>query len=280
MSAEFMIREYLDNNFKEDEKFLLIKRNGLTAIMENYYENYPLHDLAGRMKNDNRVIQIVKQDYMLRLFADFKDSNISVLYFKGEILQEALYKNIYLRPAGDIDIYVWPDTFDRSKELINKQGYTCIKKVRHHTQYIKGHISLELHRYLFHPAVELDESFFFDHLSLKDYKGYRHYIFDHTAELLYLFYHLYMHVLLDARTYDHIIGNSVNMAERFLFRAFEIAKYVEIYHKEIDWEQICLNIKAQRLRVDFKNMVTVIHSIFPGCFPVNFMVEAEKKEYC
>lgn len=280
---EEQLKFFLDKNFSNEEKFALIKENGLSAIMESYYIDYPLSEFAKNMKSNNRVIHIVKQRQMIKLINDFNRDNISVLYFKGEVLQNALFECVDLRPAGDIDIYVAPDKFDTAMSILKENGFifrdSNTINNKHHIQYVKGHIKLELHRNLFNPRTKINETIFFNHLMQYRCKEYSCLAFDETATVLHLFYHLYMDTLLSKRNFDPIMKNNVSIAKRFLFRAYEIVKYVFIFNDRIEWNQINSDISTQTLCPCFKNMITMIDYVFPEIIPKSFLNIVYKKEY-
>lgn len=280
---EEQLKLFLDNKFKDEDKFSLIKTNGLSAIMANYYRDYSLSEFAKKMKSNNRVIHIVKQQQMAKLVKDFTHNDISVLYFKGEVLQSLLFENIDLRPAGDIDIYVVPDKFNTAMSVLRENGFVFRNSNtinnNHHIQYVKGYIKLELHRNIFNPFTKINETIFFDHLVSYQCKEYNCLTFDKTATILHLFYHLYMDTLLSKHNFDTIMENNISMAKRFLFRAYEIAKYVFIFKDQIEWDQINSDITSQKLCVYFKNMIIMINYIFPEILPELFLNSVHKKEY-
>lgn len=280
---EEQLKFFLDNNFNDEDKFSLIKANGLSAIMASYYSDYPLSEFAKNMKSNNRVIHIVKQGQMVKLIKDFNHNDISVLYFKGEVLQSLLFENVDLRPAGDIDIYVVPDKFNTAMSVLKENGFVFKNSNtinnNHHVQYVKGHVKLELHKNLFNPFTKINETIFFDHLIPYQSKGYNCLTFDNTATILHLFYHLYMDTLLSKRNFDSIMKNNVSMANRFLFRAYEIAKYVFTFKEQIEWDQINSDIMSQKLCIYFKNMIIMIDCIFPEILPKSFLTSVYKKEY-
>ena len=280
---EEQLKFFLDNNFNDEDKFSLIKANGLSAIMSSYYSDYPLSEFAKNMKSNNRVIHIVKQGQMVKLIKDFNRNDISVLYFKGEVLQSLLFENVDLRPAGDIDIYVVPDKFNSAMSVLKENGFVFRNSNtinnKHHVQYVKGHIKLELHKNIFHPFIKINETIFFDHLIPYQCKGYSCLTFDETATILHLFYHLYMDILLSGHIFDSIMKNNTSMAKRFLFRAYEIAKYTFIFKDQIGWDQINSDIMSQNLHIYFKNMIIMIDYIFPKILPELFLNSVNKKEY-
>ncbi len=280
---EEQLKLFLDNNFNDEDKFSLIKANDLSAIMESYYSDYPLSEFARNMKSNNRVIHIVKQRQMAKLINDLKHSNVSVLYFKGDVLQNFLFENVDLRPAGDIDIYVVPNDLNTAMSVIKENGFVFRSSNtindNHHVQYIKGHIKLELHKKLFNPFTKINEKIFFDHLIPYQCKEYNCLTFDETATILHLFYHLYMDMLLYNQNFDSTIKNNVSLTKRFLFRTYEIAKYTFMFKDQIEWEQINSDITSQELCFSFKNMITMIDYVFPKILPELFFNSVNQKNY-
>ncbi len=281
--VEEQLKFFLDNNFNDEDKFSIIKANDLSAVMENYYSDYPLSEFAKNMKSNNHVINIVKQRQMVKLVENFNRKNISVLYFKGEILQNILFENADLRPAGDIDIYVVPNKFDTAMSILKENGFIFKNSNtinnNHHIQYVKGHIKLELHKSIFNPSLKLNETIFFNHTVPYLYKGYSCLTFDETATVLHLLYHLYMDTLLSEHNFDSIMKNNISMAKRFLFRVYEIAKYTFLFKNRIKWDKITSDIMSQNLYVNFKNMIIMTDYIFPKILPDSVLNTVRIKEF-
>jgi hypothetical protein len=280
---EEQLKYFLDSNFNDESKFSIIKANGLSAIMESYYIDYPLSEYAKNMKSNNHVIQIAKQKQMVNILSRFNFHHVSALYFKGEVLQKSLYEDIDLRPAGDIDIYVAPEQFHTAMSVLKENGFSFrygnTINNDHHVQYVKGHINLELHKNLFTPFIRIDEAIFFNHLVPYKYKDSECVIFDETATILHLLYHLYMDTLLAHCRFDPIMRNNAGIANRFLLRAYEIAKYAHMYTDKIDWGQLRSNINSQKLQIYFKNAMTMVCYIFPDAFPESLLNTICEKEY-
>ncbi len=270
---EHQLKLFLDTNFDEEYKFTLIKENYLSAIMENQYDinSYPLLDHSKNMKSNNHVINAIKHNYVSNIIKDFNSQNIPVLYFKGEILQTQLFQNPDLRPVGDIDLYVFPNEFSHAMSLLQKHGFVFKNDNsiyhKHHIQYVKGHIKLELHKHIFNPFINIREDVFFKHLIPYEYENYMCLTFDSTTTILHLLYHLYMDTILKKDKFDLVLKNNVNMALRFLFRAYEFAKYINKFKNRINWEIIISDIGMQRLTANFKNMTILINHIFPNTIP-------------
>lgn len=278
------LRAYLDNNFSTSDKFELIKANDLVAIMEKYYCDYPLSAFARSVKSSNHVIRMVKHRYMIELIKDFNYNHITILYFKGEVLQAQLYDDLDLRSPGDIDIYVASNRFIDAMSILEDHGFLLddnnVISKDHHSQYKKGHIKLELHKNLFNPFTRIDETYLrtnTHHCRLGDEEVLT---FSTTATLLHLIYHLYMDYYLACESlYQTLVKKSIPKAKRFLYRAYEIALFSEKYYSQIKWEDMIEDIKKQSFRIIFKKMIKDILNIFPTAFSDEFIYAVYRLNY-
>ena len=60
---------------------------------------------------------------LTELLRVFNQQGLAVLVFKGPILSEIAYGENSLRQAGDVDVLIHRDDFDRAKELLESLGY-------------------------------------------------------------------------------------------------------------------------------------------------------------
>lgn len=79
--------------------------------------------------------------------------------------------------------------------------------------------------------------------------------------------------------YKAVTEKTLPKADRFLFRAYEIALFSEKYFNEIKWDEIEQDIKKQKMNVVFKNMITDILEIFPKAFPNQFIETVYHLDY-
>jgi hypothetical protein len=71
--------------------------------------------------NSQSVLHLVGKQ--LRVYKLFKDHEIPVALFKGPLLAQMAYGEISLRQAGDIDILINRQHFDRARSLLESLGY-------------------------------------------------------------------------------------------------------------------------------------------------------------
>ena len=280
---EKRFKEFVEANFDEEDQYTLIWANDIAAIMEDFFPKLPIKELSRQIKISNRVKQIVNRRYMNDLLREFNESKVHVVWFKGELLQNALYMDHIIRPVGDIDVYIKPEQFEQGMSLLKSNGFVFFDseadKNVHHIRFIKGHVKLELHKKFLNPFTSIDEKFFHDHLKEISFQDNFCLGFDHSATFLHLLYHVYMDTLLFKRTFKPILKDNVYMAERFMFRIYEIAKYAHVYEKDIDWEAICSDILSQRLKMCFKNIMIMVDEIFYEVLPIRLMTAVKSKKY-
>ena len=196
-----------------------------------------------------------------------------------------MYDDLDLRPAGDIDIYVIPNKFNSAMSILKKHGFVFRNSDtinnNHHVQYIKGHIELELHKKLFNPFIKIDETYLQNNICSFILFNQNILTFNITATFLHLIYHLYMdtYLVFYKSLYYTLLNKPIPKAQRFLFRAYEIALFSEKYCDEIKWEDIIEDIKKQKLCISFEKMIMDILEIFPGAFPDTFIKTVYRLDY-
>ena len=94
-----------------------------------------------------------------------KESDIPYVILKG-VASGSYYPNYLLRGYGDIDFLVKPDDFNRTADLLNKNGFTYIEESKKHKVFNKNNMIYELHdEPLQTPSNKLQneyDGFFFD----------------------------------------------------------------------------------------------------------------------
>ena len=115
------------------------------------------------------------------LYASYKDDRIKSIYFNSLILQERfikltkytsnllnkyqikhliikgsvlykLYDDIAIRSRGDIDIYVSPEDYEKTLEIMIKNGFIEGDTCNHHTIMYYNELEVEIHFTLFEPT--------------------------------------------------------------------------------------------------------------------------------
>lgn len=259
---EYIIKKYGKENFEE-----IIKKNYLNYIYTEEPHNVKL------LLNKANVILL--QNELIKICKKFNEQKIEYITFKGVVLSNRLYNNTYTRFFSDIDIFVFPDYFEKALNVLYDNGYNLRSpntlNNNHHIALKNCKVILELHKSILNPFTQINESFMRDHFEFLNIANQKIPTFDITATLLHLIYHLYMDTYWVYKNLYHILTEKTfPTTGRFLFRAYEIALFSKKYNKEIKWEAIISDIKNQKLLFIFKIMITNILEIFPEAFPGNF----------
>ena len=214
----------------------------------------------------------------------FSSANIDAILLKGIALAEKLYDAPHDRCLGDIDIFVKKEHFSSALTVLIRAGYdfhdnNTINN-EHHIVLVKDDITVELHRSVYNPILEIDEKYLLDNIALFSFDQYMVQTFNITATLLHLIYHLYQDTYWSHYSLHSVLNNvKVPTTKRFLYRVYEIALFSEKYHDEIKWDDIIENLKYQRFRVFFKKMIYDIVNIFPDAFPDRYLQAVNSMEY-
>lgn len=261
-------------------KEYVVKKYGaakLEEIVNKNYLNYVYtekpHDVKFLL---NKANVIALQNELIRICKIFDRENIEYITFKGVVLSNILYDNIYTRFFRDVDIYVFPQCFEKSLDVLCNNGYIIKnKKVLsnpHHVALRNGKIRVELHRRIFNPTIKIIETFLIKNLQVLTIDNQKINTFNLTSTMLHLVYHLYMDTyLLYWGLYQSLVSKEIPKAHRFLYRAYEIALFSERYSNKISWDEIEKDLKCQEFRIVFKIMIFCILEIFPNAFPDSFV---------
>jgi hypothetical protein len=123
-------RSLLKQEINWDYVFFTAQAHGLLPLLHKDLTSdgsdlVPGHFLS-RLKresvaNSQSVLHLIGKQ--LRVYKLFKDNNIPVALFKGPLLAEMAYGEMSLRQAGDIDLLVERQHFDRARCLLESLGY-------------------------------------------------------------------------------------------------------------------------------------------------------------
>lgn len=244
--------------------------NSMYYMFANEFKEFETDD--HEWKKVDRAFSLLNKYTLDKIAYQFNAENIKYVSFKGILLSFQLYDDISARKLGDIDIFVDESNFEKALSILIGMGYVTKYKNelcnQHHVVLVNNNTVLELHRNIFHPMLNIDESYLLNNNCCK--MGIK--TFNTTATFLHLIYHLYMDTYLVSGILYHILVNkAIPKAGRFLYRAYEIALFSEKYSVEINWTDIEKDIKNQKFRVFFKKMIFDILEIFPEAFPQSFM---------
>jgi len=113
-----------------DYVFVTAQAHGLLPLLHKHLTSVagdlvPGHFLS-RLKresvaNSQNVLHLISKQ--LRVYKLFKENNIPVALFKGPLLAQMAYGEISLRQAGDIDLLITRQHFDRARCLLESLGY-------------------------------------------------------------------------------------------------------------------------------------------------------------
>ena len=124
------LRSFLKQEVNWDYLFATAQAHGLLPLLHKDLTSVgsdlvPGHFLS-RLKresvaNSQNVLHLVGKQ--LRVYKLFKENNIPVALFKGPLLAQMAYGEVSLRQAGDIDLLIERQYFDRARSLLESLGY-------------------------------------------------------------------------------------------------------------------------------------------------------------
>ena len=129
-----------------DYLFITAQAHGLLPLLHKHLTSVagdlvPGHFLS-RLKresvaNSQNVLHLISKQ--LRVYKLFKENNIPVALFKGPLLAQMAYGEISLRQAGDIDLLITRQHFDRARCLLESLGYEMYPRLT--TAQLASHLS-------------------------------------------------------------------------------------------------------------------------------------------
>ena len=273
---------------KETLKKYIIDNYGIDRFQDVINKNYLQYQYVEDVHNVkfllNKANVILLQNELIKIAKEFNGRGIEYIAFKGAILANRLYDNIFTRFFSDIDVFVFPKHFDNALNLLYKNGYVLrypnVLSGAHHAALKNDKIVLELHRNILNPFTQINETFLRSNLEILNLSGKDVTTFNISGTFLHMIYHLYMDTWITySNTYYVYTTKSLPIVNRFFARAYEIALFSEKYFNGIKWEDIVCDIKKQKLRIIFNMMINDIIEIFPNTFPKSFIDAVNNMEY-
>ena len=124
------LRSLLQQQINWDYLFATAQAHGLLPLLHKHLTSVagdlvPGHFLS-RLKresvaNSQNVLHLIGKQ--LRVYKLFKENAIPIALFKGPLLAQMAYGEISLRQAGDIDVLIARQHFDRARNLLESLGY-------------------------------------------------------------------------------------------------------------------------------------------------------------
>jgi hypothetical protein len=181
---------------------------------------------------------IILQNELSRLLSEFNNQDIPVIVLKGSALLESIYRDISLRPMGDLDILVRPEHLDQAEIIALGLGYNFLanrevqaqtRQSCHHLASLWHHeknIMLEIH----HHIVSHDEPYYF---SLDDFWARAmSFTILGTHALTFAPEHLVMHLSIKFLLDRRYRSNSA------LGQLCDISEVIRYYGNSLDWDLI------------------------------------------
>jgi hypothetical protein len=158
------------------------------------------------IKHQDHVLIDFKQDYYQYIQRDevhqqlmgeirtlFNRHHIDYIFLKGAYLK-SIYPQSFMRPMGDIDILVRPDSMNHVHEILDENGYHNWVNSTNHDCFMKHQINVEIH-----PKLDSDISKDYGNLFYHawDYAKVYHeneYQLDISYNYFYQIYHMIKHL--------------------------------------------------------------------------------------
>lgn len=130
------LRSLLKKEINWEYLFATAQAHGLLPLLHQHLTSVagdvvPGHFLS-RLKresvaNSQNVLHLIGKQ--LRVYKLFKENSIPVALFKGPLLAQMAYGEISLRQAGDIDLLIDRQHFDRARSLLESVGYEMFPRL-------------------------------------------------------------------------------------------------------------------------------------------------------
>jgi hypothetical protein len=121
------LRRLLKEEINWDYLFATAQAHGVLPLLHKHLsgEGVPSHFLS-RLKresvaNSQNVLHLIAKQ--LRVAKLFRENGVRVALFKGPLLAQMAYGEMSLRQAGDIDVLIGRNDFDRARALLESLGY-------------------------------------------------------------------------------------------------------------------------------------------------------------
>lgn len=154
-----ILKNYIIKKYGLDDFQNIVNNNRLQCIF--------IEDPLNSMFLSNKANVISLKNELIKTTSNFQNKGIKYITFKGVVLANRLYDNIYIRCFSDIDIFVNPENFDKALTILYEDGYSLryLESLQglHHIVLKKGTIVLELHKNILNPFTKIDETYMREH---------------------------------------------------------------------------------------------------------------------
>ncbi len=127
--VEDRLRDLLRQDLDWDYLLATAESHGLTPLLHKHLHSIPSEipaHIRARLKlasvaNSQSVLHLTGK--LLKLYRLLKENGVRVAIFKGALLSEMAYGELSLRQAGDIDVLIPREQFQRARQLLESLGY-------------------------------------------------------------------------------------------------------------------------------------------------------------
>lgn len=215
-SGRYGVTPLLYHRLRTSHPDVAVPANAMGRLRQAYLDNVARN--MGLYHKLGKVLELFRRD------------NISVIALKGVHLATVVYRNIALRPMGDVDLLVKQTDLLRVQEILVEQGYIASKEEigcsqLHLPPYSKkGSLPVEIHFHIIDPpfSLRVDIEKLWGRARMSSIEGSE--VLTLCPEDLLL--HLCMHA-----GFQHAFDNGIRPL-------FDISHTIEHYAEELDWEQL------------------------------------------
>jgi len=196
-----------------------------------------------------------------KVFRALKSKDIPIVILKGAALAEVIYQNIALRPMADIDLLAKGKDMWGADEVLLQLGYKSNTKILYSKRHIKWvrHITYtNVSSYLeLHPGIsELSSIDLWANVSPAKIASTDVFILGLEDFLLHLCTHMNTHFL---------------KGETQLIWWCDIAKMLERYGKELDWDYVIRIAGKQKVEGIIYRILHATNRLFDGRIPMDVL---------
>lgn len=203
------------------------------------------------------------------------NAQIPCILLKGAALAPLIYENIAMRPMVDLDLLIHQQDIELALMHLERVGYKTVK-VKDHLDHIleyeneimltkPGHLTilLELHWNLFDsPYYQsvISTDWLWQSASSQVIDGNPCLILGHSAQILHLSGHLYLH-----HTGDEILWQN------------DLAGWIYKFHHVINWDEILSLAKKYNLVQPLQRAISLVQLDYEAPIPLPFIKELQQQ---
>jgi hypothetical protein len=219
----------------------------------------------------------VLQNELQRILQDFSDAGVEAIVLKGMALAEVVYRNLAVRPMGDLDLLIRSEDIPKAVGILSEMGYAYPDFLREELEFNQGALSsyfhhehlhkvsspgfvVELHRFLIIPQ------YYRKHVSLDWFwESARVFSLGKTQALVLgpeaMTIHLCAHLCLHHPGFETLLGFQ------------DIAEVVTGYGAEMDWSLLLDRARQCRLGMCLRHVFDRLEKEWQAPIPDRFQRE-------